>query len=104
MLEVPIGSQMRFRVHMLKNAGSTKPSDPFSMRIMDEESYLITEITDERDLLNNFRMSADTPAEIYIIQVSLEEKLALKPTMVKFFFYNTHALPAGAVIDVFWPP
>jgi hypothetical protein len=95
---------MMFRVHMLRNPGSTKPSVPYTMRIMDADNYLVTALTEDESLLNNFRMKTDTPAEIYTIAVALESILAWKPTTVKFVFVSTHALPANAVVDLIWPP
>jgi hypothetical protein len=92
-----------FRVHMLRNPGSTKPSLPFTMRITDRDNYLVTALTEDESLLDNFRMKTDTPAEIYTIAVALQSRIAWKPTTVKFVFVNTHALPTNAVVDLVWP-
>jgi hypothetical protein len=74
------------------------------MRIQDSDYYLVTALTEDQSYLDGLRMKADSPAEIYTINVAVESKWAWKPTVVKFVFAVTHALPANAAVDIIWPP
>ena len=63
--EIPVGAEFGFQISFLKNPESTRPSDPFRVRITDDSESLIVGLTEEAASLERFVMHATTPARLF---------------------------------------
>jgi len=81
---IPANTPFGFTIKDLSNTQSTKPSEPFYIRIEDYDRYLVTTITPDNALLPGFVLSAQTPSNLLYAEVESTVTIPLEETIIQF--------------------
>ena len=98
--QIPAQAQFGFKLSLLQNPESTKPSEPFYLNIKDYQSNLVTEITTKEDLLANFVMQSTQPAPLIFATVKNEPRFPRYDTLITLSTVIKHPLPANGQLVI----
>lgn len=71
--------------------------------MQDKNGYKIMETSDDPDKLVDFKLKADTAAEMTYAVVEINPKVPNEPTTLKIRFMTVHRLPAKSILDIEYP-